>query len=77
MVGSVVIGKFITKDLVLKATQKLGVHMTTRQLAKYVPLAGQAVAATLGYATLRYLGEQHIQDCIKVAEAAQLQLPAQ
>ena len=77
MVGSVVIGKFITKDLVLKATQRLGVHMTTRQLAKYVPLAGQAVAATLGYATLRYLGEQHIQDCIKVAEAAQLQLPAQ
>ena len=77
MVGSVVIGKFITKDLVLKATQKLGVHTTTKQLAKYVPFAGQAVAATLGYATLRYLGEQHIQDCIKVAEAAQLQLPAQ
>lgn len=75
MVGSVVIGKFITRDLVLKATQKLGVQMTTKQLAKYVPLAGQAVAATLGYATLRYLGEQHIQDCMQVAEAAQLQLP--
>ena len=75
MVGSVVIGKFITKELVLKATKKMGVHMTTKQLAKYVPFAGQAVAATLGYATLRYLGEQHIQDCIKVAEAAQLQLP--
>lgn len=76
MVGSVVIGKFITKELAIKATQKMGVHMTTKQLAKYVPFAGQAVAATLGYATLRYLGEQHIQDCIKVAEAAQLQLPA-
>ena len=76
MVGSVVIGKFITKELVLKASQKLGVRMTTKQLAKYVPFAGQAVAATLGYATLRYLGEQHIQDCIKVAEAAQLPLPA-
>ena len=75
MVGSVVIGKFITRDLVLKATKKLGVRLTTRQLAKYIPLAGQAVAATLGYATLRYLGEQHIQDCIQVAEAAQLQLP--
>ena len=76
MVGSVVIGKFITKELAIKATQKMGVHMTTKQLAKYVPFAGQAVAATLGYATLRYLGEQHIRDCIKVAEAAQLQLPA-
>lgn len=76
MVGSVLIGKFITKDLVLKATQKLGVQMTTKQLAKYVPLAGQAVSAALGYATLRYLGEQHIKDCLQVAEAAQLSLPA-
>lgn len=75
MVGSVVIGKFISKELVIKATQKLGVRMTTKQLAKYVPFAGQAVAATLGYATVRYLGEQHIRDCIKVAEAAKLQLP--
>lgn len=76
LVGSVVIGKFITRDLVIKATQKLGMHMTTKQVAKYVPLAGQAVAATLGYATLRYLGEQHIRDCIQVAQAAHLQLPA-
>lgn len=76
LVGSVLIGKFVTKDLVLKATKSLGVRLTTRQLAKYVPLAGQAVSAALGYATLRYLGEQHIQDCMKVVEAAQLQLPA-
>lgn len=76
MVGSVLIGKFITKDLVLKAAKTLGMRMTTRQLAKYVPLAGQAVSAALGYTTLRYLGQQHIQDCIRVVEAAQLQLPA-
>lgn len=74
MVGSVLIGKFITKDLVLKAAKTLGMRMTTRQLAKYVPLAGQAVSAALGYTTLRYLGQQHIQDCIRVVEAAQLQL---
>ncbi|MDD2711957.1 MAG: hypothetical protein PHU77_03480 [Simplicispira sp.] len=76
LVGSVVIGKFITQDLLLKATKSLGVRLTTRQLAKYVPLAGQAVSAALGYATLRYLGEQHIQDCMQVVETAQLQLPA-
>ncbi|NMM79407.1 hypothetical protein B2J86_00425 [Acidovorax sp. SRB_14] len=76
MVGSVLIGKFVTKDLVLKATQALGMRMTGRQLAKYVPLAGQAVSAALGYATLRYLGEQHIQDCVRVVQAAQLALPA-
>ena len=76
MVGSVLIGKFITRDLVLKAVRALGVRMTTRQLSKYIPLAGQAVSAALGYATLRFLGEQHIRDCMTVARIAQLRLPA-
>ena len=76
MVGSVLIGKFITRDLVLKLTKTVGLRMTTRQASKYVPLAGQALAATLGYATLRYLGEQHIRDCLQVVQATQLQLPA-
>ncbi|MBX3633469.1 MAG: hypothetical protein KF695_11200 [Simplicispira sp.] len=75
MVGSVLIGKFITRDLVLKAVRALGVRMTTRQLSKYIPLAGQAVSAALGYATLRFLGEQHIRDCMTVARIAQLRLP--
>jgi hypothetical protein len=75
MVGSVLIGKFITRDLALKAVRTAGMRMTTKQLSKYIPLAGQAVSAALGYATLRFLGEQHIRDCIAVAEAAQLRLP--
>ena len=75
MVGSVVIGKLVTRDLALKAARGLGVRMTTRQLSKYIPLAGQAVSAVLGFATLRFLGEQHIRDCIAVAKAAQLHLP--
>ena len=76
VVGSVVIGKLVTRELALKAAGKLGVSMTTRQLSKYIPLAGQAVAAALGYETVRFLGEQHIKDCMKVVEAAQLQLPS-
>lgn len=76
LVGSVLIGKLITRELVIRATQTVGLRLTTKQLAKYVPLAGQAVSAVIGYATLRYLGEQHLQDCVRVAKEAQLQLPA-
>lgn len=76
LVGSVLIGKLITRELVLRATQSVGVRLTTKQVAKYVPIAGQAVAATIGYATLRYLGEQHLRDCVRVVQEAQLQLPA-
>ena len=76
LVGSVLIGKFITQELVLRAARTVGLRLTTKQLAKYVPIAGQAVSAAIGYATLRYLGDQHMRDCIRVVQEAQLQLPA-
>ena len=76
MVGSVLIGKFISRDLVLKAATAIGVRLTAGQAAKYVPLAGQAVAAIVGYTAIRFLGEEHLKDCVRVASAAQLALPA-
>ncbi len=76
LTGTVLVGKFITKDLVLKAAKMVGVRLTAAQAAKFVPLAGQAVSAMVGYAAIRYLGEQHIKDCVRVAQAAQLTLPA-
>jgi uncharacterized protein (DUF697 family) len=76
MVGTVLVGKFITKDLVLKAAQVIGVRLTAGQAAKFVPLAGQAISALVSYAAIRYLGEEHIKDCVRVAREAQLVLPA-
>jgi uncharacterized protein (DUF697 family) len=76
LVGSVLIGKFISRDLVIKAATKIGVRLTAKQAAKYVPLAGQAVAAAVGYAAIRYFGEEHMKDCIRVAKQAQLEVPA-
>jgi uncharacterized protein (DUF697 family) len=75
LVGSVLIGKLISRDLVIKAATKIGMRLTTKQLAKYVPFAGQIVAATVGYAAIRYLGEEHMKDCILVAQKAGLDVP--
>ncbi len=72
--GGVLVGKLITRDLVLSLVKMVGVRLTTQQAAKYVPLAGQAVSAALTYSALRYVCEQHIQQCMAVAR--QLQLPA-
>ena len=41
LVGSVLIGKLITKGLVLRITRTVGLRLTTKQLAKYVPLAAR------------------------------------
>jgi hypothetical protein len=76
LVGSVLIGKLITRDLVLKAAKTVGLRLTAKQATKYVPLAGQAVSALVGYTAIRYLGEAHLKDCVRVARAVDLQLPA-
>lgn len=75
MVGSILVGKFITRDLVIRMAEVVGKRLTAKQAAKYVPLAGQAVSAIMGYTALRYLGEEHIKDCVRVAQEAQLLLP--
>jgi hypothetical protein len=74
-VGSILVGKFVTRDLVIRMAETMGRRITARQAAKYVPIAGQAISAVMGYAAIRYLGEEHIKDCVRVAQAAQLALP--
>ena len=75
VVGSVLIGKLVTRELVLRLAKVIGMRLSATQAAKFVPFAGQAASAALGYATLRYLGEQHLRDCVTVAREAQLTLP--
>ncbi|HET8745576.1 MAG TPA: hypothetical protein VFM98_08220 [Ramlibacter sp.] len=77
VVGSMVIGKFITRDLVIRAAAAMGRRLTVKQAAKYVPIAGQALSALIGYAAIRYLGEEHIRDCVQVCRQARLQLPSE
>jgi uncharacterized protein (DUF697 family) len=76
VVGSVVIGRVVTRELVVRLAKTVGVRLTAKQAAKFVPIAGQAVAAMMGYAALRYIGEEHIKDCVRVVQSAQLALPA-
>ena len=72
--GGMLIGKIVTREVVLTMLRLVGVRLTTQQAAKFVPVAGQAVSAALTYSALRYLCEQHIRQCIEVSR--QLQLPA-
>lgn len=74
-VGALLIGKLVTRELLMTLASRAGLRLTAKQFTKYVPLAGQIVSAAIGYAALRSLGELHIKDCVRVAQAAQLVLP--
>ena len=72
--GGLLVGKLVTRELVLTLLKMVGLRLTTQQAAKYLPIAGQAVSAALTFSALKYVCEQHIQQCIAVSR--QLQLPA-
>lgn len=67
-VGSALIGRMVTRELVIKLLKTVGVRLSVKQVAKYVPFAGQAVAASLSFAALKALGDRHVEDCVRVAE---------
>ena len=75
-VGALLVGRLVTRDLLIALAKHAGLRLTTKQATKYVPVAGQIISASLGYAALRALGEQHIKDCVKVARAVKFALPS-
>jgi uncharacterized protein (DUF697 family) len=76
LVGTALVGKLVTKEVVLVAAKAIGLRMTAAQAVKFVPLAGTVLSAGVSYAAVRWLGEQHIKDCVRIVQEAKLVLPA-
>jgi uncharacterized protein (DUF697 family) len=72
--SGLLVGRIVTRELVIQLLKMVGVRLTTQQAAKYVPIAGQAVSAMLTFGALKYVCEQHIRQCQAVVQ--QLALPA-
>jgi uncharacterized protein (DUF697 family) len=72
--GSMLLGRLVTREMVMQVLRMVGVRLTTQQAAKYIPIAGQAVSAALTFSALKYVCEQHIRQCMDVSR--QLALPA-
>ncbi|MCW7537815.1 hypothetical protein OOT46_08125 [Aquabacterium sp. A7-Y] len=73
--GGFMVGRVVTRELVIRAVKLVGVRLSAQQAAKFVPLAGQAVSAALTFSALKLVCEQHIRQCMEVARVLQ-QLPA-
>jgi uncharacterized protein (DUF697 family) len=67
-VGSLLAGRLVTRALVVRTLRVVGVRLSAQQVAKFVPVAGQALSAALTFGALRYVCEQHIRQCIAVRE---------
>jgi uncharacterized protein (DUF697 family) len=73
--GGLLVGRLVTRELVLAVLKLVGVRLSTQQAAKFVPIAGQALSAALTFGALRYVCEQHIGQCIAVRRQLALAAP--
>ena len=65
--GASLVGRLVTRELVIKVLMKLGVRVTTKGIVKCVPFLGQALSASISFGAMKLLGNQHIDDCYEVA----------
>lgn len=70
-VGGMLVGKLVTKRLVLMLFKRAGVKIAAKTVAKVVPVAGQVASAAIGFALFRKMGYQHVEACAKVARELQ------
>jgi uncharacterized protein (DUF697 family) len=64
--GSKLVGKFITKEVVAVLLKKVGTRVAVKSVAKFVPFVGQAVSAGISFGAMKYLGNSHIDECYEV-----------
>jgi uncharacterized protein (DUF697 family) len=72
--GGMLVGKLVTKELVLKVLQKMGTRLAAKSMAKVVPLAGQIASAAIGFALFRKMGNQHVEACVRVVREVAVKL---
>lgn len=62
--GKALIGKVITKQLVMIIIKKLGIRITVKTVAKYIPFVGLVISSIISYGGMQYMGKNHINECV-------------
>jgi uncharacterized protein (DUF697 family) len=68
--GTTLVGKVITKKLVIVVLKRVGIQMTAKQATRYVPIAGQVASAFIGFGAMMYIGTSHVDECYQIAKAS-------
>lgn len=68
--GTSAVGRYVTREIVALIAKRVAQRIATKTVVRYIPLAGQAVAAGISYTALKTIGDRHIDDCVRVAMSA-------
>ncbi|MES2149653.1 MAG: hypothetical protein V4508_07645 [Pseudomonadota bacterium] len=65
--GGMMVGRLITRELVLQLFKRSGLKVMAKTAARIVPIAGQIASAAIGFTVFRKLGYEHVDACAAVA----------
>ena len=65
-IGSEVVGRFITRHILIGLLQKIGVRVASKSAVRFIPILGQGIAAGISFGAMKMLGDAHVDDCYKV-----------
>lgn len=71
--GKTMVGKVITREVIIWIIQKTGKRIVLKQALKYIPLLGQAATVAISISTMRYIGNSHVSDCYRLVRGIILQ----
>lgn len=71
-IGSELVGRFVTKQLVMAVLKKIGIRVATKSVVKYIPILGSALSASISFGAMKMVGNSHVDDCYEVAKKAML-----
>ncbi|MDV2116420.1 hypothetical protein [Alcaligenes faecalis] len=72
--GLGMVGRVLTTDRVINILVRLGAKkLAGKYGAKYVPLIGSAISASISFVVLRKVGNQHIEECYAIARRLALE----
>ena len=67
--GNNVIGRLVTRKLAVALLRRVGARVATASAAKYVPIIGSAIAASVSFGAMKLAGDAHVEDCYRTAKA--------
>jgi uncharacterized protein (DUF697 family) len=74
--GGMMVGRLITRELVIALFKRAGLKMFAKSAARVVPIAGQIASAAIGFTVFRKLGYEHVDACALVARELMVAHPA-
>ena len=64
--GAELIGRAITKDILISILKRMGIKIASEQIVKYIPLIGTLISAGISYGSMKIITYMHIKQCYDV-----------